>query len=137
MRKIKTEIERVAFKLSIDAYCCCCLVTMIVKLNVVATPYHDQVHYYLTVDFFYVALFGLSFSFLKQYNNACKSIKPKFVLVNFLSKSVLNPHEFLSFIMPFAIFLHSTSNSPKMRESRLKLKLSEIRNFGGRVLSIF
>lgn len=60
---------------------------MIVKLNVVATPYHDQVHYYLTVDFFYVALFGLSFSFLKQYNNACKSIKPKFVLVNFLSKS--------------------------------------------------
>ena len=47
-----------AFKLSIDAYCCCCLVTMIVKLNVVATPYHDQVHYYLTVDFFYVALFG-------------------------------------------------------------------------------
>ena len=78
----------------------------------------------------------VSYSFLKQYNNACKSIKPKSVLVNFLSKSVLNPHEFLSFIMPFAIFLHSTSNSPKMRESRLKLKLSEIRNFGGRVLSI-
>ena len=58
MRKSKTEIERVAFKLSIDVYCCCCLVTMIVKLNVVATPYHDQVLYYLTVDFFYVALFG-------------------------------------------------------------------------------
>lgn len=87
---------------------------MIVKLNVIATPYHDQVHYYLTVDFFYVALFGLSFSFLKQYNNACKSIKPKlcsgqfFIEIRFKSTWIFIVHYAIRHI--FALYFKLTKN---------------------------